>query len=141
MYIILEGGDASDNLSNFLNLKFKLEEKSNIQGNTRIHTIIRTPAHFKRNGDTKIVKCYLPFFAANLILVLIQNNFKSNVCEHKDPEKIQYEEKDIFGKLLLFMSTNFFVKYKIHPKYFGRSENGVSLREISKCSSIVNVFR
>ena len=32
---ILEGGDASDNFSNFLNLKFKLEEeKSNTQGNT-----------------------------------------------------------------------------------------------------------
>ena len=35
VYIIQEGGDASDNLSNFLNLKFKLEEeKSNTQGNT-----------------------------------------------------------------------------------------------------------
>ena len=35
MYILLEGADASDNLSNFLNLKFKLEEeKSNTQGNT-----------------------------------------------------------------------------------------------------------
>ena len=47
MYIILEGGDASDNLSNFLNLKFKLEEKSNIQGNTSIHTIMTILAPFK----------------------------------------------------------------------------------------------
>ena len=54
VYIILEGGDASDNLSNFLNLKFKLEEKSNIQGNTSIHTFITILAHLERNGDTKL---------------------------------------------------------------------------------------
>ena len=47
MYIILEGGDASDNLSNFLNLKFKLEEKSNIQGYTSIQPIMTILAHFK----------------------------------------------------------------------------------------------
>ena len=35
VYIILEGGDGSDNLSNFLNLKFNLEEeKFNTEGNT-----------------------------------------------------------------------------------------------------------
>ena len=64
VYIILEGGDASDNLSNFLNLKFKLEEKSNTQGNTgSIHIIALFLA---------LIQCGLLFFAADSISVDIQ---------------------------------------------------------------------
>ena len=101
VYIILEGGDASDNLSNFLNLKFKLEEKSNTQGISSLIMII-------------LDKKYFPH---------IKNTFE------------QPPELNSLGIWQLMKMSNS-PENVLEP-----SENGVSLREISKALPFVNVFR
>ena len=154
VYHLEGGGDASDNLSNFLNLKFK-RRKSPIHKDILVLTLSQYSGSLKGILITRADLLWL-FFAdycywSNLLNCIWEEDPVSDLQIYKKNEENSIIEKLNFLHTLLWWSnwtqkSSLKLRQLIKMSKSGKNVleeewSDCCLREISKALSIVNVFR